>query len=790
MTEDGLEKRSETVGDAGRADFHRRSEAAREPRDAPNSVREAVARHRERARQNDGRLPAPEEGGAADMSAEAEADRQTLEQPSRFGRRPEPRRDTDAPARGRHSTAYSRRFEEPQGSQRPDSLAEVLPEALQSATPAETPEPVPAEAQETAGAPAPAHEAALSRGRPAHPSGTRPGRLRFGADKTAPQRSRPPSRGIAPAPESVSAPAGKKAAPIAESPVAGATVAAGAARPPGDPKAKPQRPSKLQFAAEEAPPIADAPPPDKKPARARTAAERSSEKSAKAQNKLPTKRRIRSRRVFDDAKGKPKRELYFEKEAKSMREHLKGPAAARPVRAAGNAAVAYGHMKVCRAEHENVAVKAAHRGETLAEGGLRTLYRHRKAAPYRKAERLTRKSTKLNIKADFRQAPHDNPKLKSNPLSRMAQRRRIRKQYAKAIREAKKNAGLVKKSGDFVGRAAGAAVRLVARHPLLFATIGGFALLFFLISALVVSCSNLGAGMGSAVMGATYLAEDADVDGAELLYTEWETDLRMQIASAERDRPGFDEYRYDVGDISHDPCELLACLTARLRDFTLAGADAELRSLFAEQYALAFAESAETRYRTVARTDPETGETYDEQEPYDWRVLTVTLTARSFADVAEGRMDAEQLQHYSVLMRTRGNRRYAGNPLGFVWLRHVSSYYGWRVHPTTGAKDYHKGVDIAVPIGTDILAAHDGTIGAGYDADGYGNYVTLTGADGLVTKYAHLDSVLAADGQTVKAGDVIAKSGNTGRSTGPHLHFEALRNGVYLNPIIFSDVGG
>jgi hypothetical protein len=170
-------------------------------------------------------------------------------------------------------------------------------------------------------------------------------------------------------------------------------------------------------------------------------------------------------------------------------------------------------------------------------------------------------------------------------------------------------------------------------------------------------------------------------------------------------------------------------------------------------------------------------------------VLTVTLTARSLTDVVAGRMDAEQLQHYSALMRTKGARQYVGNPLGFGWLGYVTSGYGWRVHPISGEKNIHRGVDIGIPTGTEIHAGHDGTVSFGYDAGGYGNYVTLTGTDGLVSKYAHLDSVLAANGQTVKKGDVIALSGNTGNSTGPHLHLEVLRNGIYLNPLYFADVG-
>jgi murein DD-endopeptidase MepM/ murein hydrolase activator NlpD len=228
----------------------------------------------------------------------------------------------------------------------------------------------------------------------------------------------------------------------------------------------------------------------------------------------------------------------------------------------------------------------------------------------------------------------------------------------------------------------------------------------------------------------------------------------------------------------------MAYLTAKYQDFTYAGVESELRSLFGEQYQLAFTESIETRY-----ADPDDANEDGDYEPYDWRVMTVTLTARSFADVVYSRMSAEQRQHYDMLMRSRGARQYLANPLPFGWLPYVTSSYGWRVHPISGEKNYHKGIDIGIPTGTEIRAGQDGVISVGYDAGGYGNYVTITDSDGLVSKYAHLDSALVSDGQSVKTGDLIAKSGNSGNSTGPHLHLEVIKNGQYLNPAYFSDCG-
>jgi cell wall-associated NlpC family hydrolase len=171
-------------------------------------------------------------------------------------------------------------------------------------------------------------------------------------------------------------------------------------------------------------------------------------------------------------------------------------------------------------------------------------------------------------------------------------------------------------------------------------------------------------------------------------------------------------------------------------------------------------------------------------------VLTVTLTARSFSDVAAAHLSGDQLAHYAVLMQSKGARQYLANPFGNMsWLPYVTSYYGYRIHPISGEKNYHKGVDIGLPQGTEIHAGQDGTVTfAGYSGD-YGNVVVIENTDGLVSKYAHCNTLNVTAGQTVKAGDIIATVGNTGSSTGAHLHLEILKDGQYLNPLYFADTG-
>ena len=122
------------------------------------------------------------------------------------------------------------------------------------------------------------------------------------------------------------------------------------------------------------------------------------------------------------------------------------------------------------------------------------------------------------------------------------------------------------------------------------------------------------------------------------------------------------------------------------------------------------------------------------------------------------------------------------SPVGENWASIVTSEFGHRTDPITGVASGHSGMDLAVPTGTPIRAALPGTVTVSKYHSSYGYYVVIEQADGLSTLYAHNSSLLALVGQTVEAGDIISLSGSTGRSTGPHLHFEVKVNGERTNP--------
>jgi murein DD-endopeptidase MepM/ murein hydrolase activator NlpD len=118
----------------------------------------------------------------------------------------------------------------------------------------------------------------------------------------------------------------------------------------------------------------------------------------------------------------------------------------------------------------------------------------------------------------------------------------------------------------------------------------------------------------------------------------------------------------------------------------------------------------------------------------------------------------------------------------------VTSKFGYRRHPITGRRSMHKGIDIAAKHGTDIVAMADGIVIFSGWKGGYGKIVEVRHANGLETRYAHNSANLAKEGDMVRKGQVIAKLGSTGRSTGPHVHFEVRRNGEAVNPMQYLDL--
>ena len=396
----------------------------------------------------------------------------------------------------------------------------------------------------------------------------------------------------------------------------------------------------------------------------------------KAKAAIPKEKKLTKERTFDEATGKGKTRLHFEEKDKPPGFKDKHSPLSRPAQEAGILV----HNKIHSVEKDNSGVEGAHKSEELAEKGakygtrkIREGYRSHKLKPYRAAAKAEKAAEKANVNYLYQKTLHENPQLTSNPLSRFMQKQQIKRQYAKAAKTggaatAKKAAENTRKAAKKTAEETKKAVAFVGRHPAGVGIAVAALLLFIMVSAGLSSCGAMFSGMMNGVLGTSYTSEDSDLVATENNYAAKETELQQRIDNIERDNPGYDEYRYDLDNIGHNPHELASYLTALLQSYTPQSAQAELNRVFDKQYTLTLTEEIEVRYRTETRTgtrtvtDPETGETstetyeYEVEVPYNYYILNVKLTNRPINSFVSELLTAEQLEMYRVYLETSGNK--------------------------------------------------------------------------------------------------------------------------------------
>lgn len=286
-------------------------------------------------------------------------------------------------------------------------------------------------------------------------------------------------------------------------------------------------------------------------------------------------------------------------------------------------------------------------------------YSH-KLKQYDKAARLERKSDAANVEALYRRERHNDTNPSSNPISRWRQKQELKKRYMEAKTSGKAGASGAAKGGKRAAEGTKSLVdkgiEFVKEHPKAILIAGVLGLLVMLIAGMFSSCTAMFAGSGNAVLGTSYTAEDADILGADADYSALETALDNQISNIESTHPGYDEYRYDLAEIGHNPYELASYLTVLFEDYTRAEVQSTLQSLFAQQYTLTLTPEVEVRYRTETWTDSE-GNDYDVEVPYNYYILNVKLTNKGLgAVIRDSGLTTEQADRYDVLMTTSGNR--------------------------------------------------------------------------------------------------------------------------------------
>lgn len=350
----------------------------------------------------------------------------------------------------------------------------------------------------------------------------------------------------------------------------------------------------------------------------------------------------------------------------------KGGKPKKPGNLAADALSAKAHQSVRNADQDNNSgVEAAHFTEGSAEGAARAGSRFqygRKLRQYKKLERLEKKANKDAVDSIFAERMKSDPQAGSNLFSRWRQKQAIKKEYAAA----KAGAAAAENTASGTAKAAQGTVSItekafqfVQSHSHIIIGIAAVGLLVLVIAGSVSSCSVLINGGGNVVLGTSYTAEDEDLKSVETDYTKLEDKLRKQIDRIETDHPGYDEYRYNLAEIGHNPYELASLLTVEFENYTRSQVQARLQSIFEAQYELKLEEKVEIRTRKETRVgyryNPITGTghtyTYQVTVQYEYKILNVTLLNRGVDYVARNSgLTDDQLQRYEVTLECRGNR--------------------------------------------------------------------------------------------------------------------------------------
>lgn len=391
--------------------------------------------------------------------------------------------------------------------------------------------------------------------------------------------------------------------------------------------------------------------------------------------KKKAEHRRQIRHEADLAKMRSKK-LKSEQEVKAKKNAAasgkKGGKPKKPGNLAADALSAKAHQSVRNADQDNNSgVEAAHFTEGSAEGAARAGSRFqygRKLRQYKKLERLEKKADKDAVDSIFAERMKSDPQAGSNFFSRWRQKQAIKKEYAAAkagAAAAENTAAGTAKAAQGTASMTEKAFKFVQSHSHIIIGIAAVGLLVLVIAGSVSSCSVLINGGGNVVLGTSYTAEDEDLKGVETDYTKLEDKLRKQIDRIEIDHPGYDEYRYNLAEIGHNPYELASLLTVEFENYTRSQVQARLQSVFEAQYELKLEEKVEIRTRKETRVgyryNPITGTghtyTYQVTVQYEYKILNVTLLNRGVDYVARNSgLTDDQLQRYEVTLECRGNR--------------------------------------------------------------------------------------------------------------------------------------
>ena len=412
---------------------------------------------------------------------------------------------------------------------------------------------------------------------------------------------------------------------------------------------------------------------------------RSPPKKAKVEQSVPRKKKLKT---DADKAAERAQHLRFGKaeitpdEASRMTKQQKR---AMYAAAAARSAV---HREVDQYEDDNVGTQALSEGEKAA-GNVRDISKSRYARKLKKKAKMQGKKGAKTAKSSLQKptATQDagasgTGEGGSNWLSRWRQKQDIQKSYRAATRSggtAAQTAGgqkaasggvpaaksgmeqVIDKGRSVVSTAVNGIANFAKSNAHVLLIVGVFLLLLLLVMSAFSSCSILFSGTTQVSGQTIYTAEDRDIRGAETDYKKLEKELDKKIKRTPTDHPGYDEYRYHLDAIEHDPWQLTSFLTTLYDDYTRSEVQAKLKETFAKQYKLTTWVEVQTRYRTVVMIDIFTGIPYTVQVPYEYRIFHTKLVNKGLEVVIREELNNDQWKRYEIFQDTLGGRPYLFN---------------------------------------------------------------------------------------------------------------------------------
>ena len=335
---------------------------------------------------------------------------------------------------------------------------------------------------------------------------------------------------------------------------------------------------------------------------------------------------------------------------------------------------AFLHKRERESEQENTAVESTHKAELAGEGILRNSVRISGIAMKKRRFRRTGAvhTSEYKSRLQFGLPPGESnmsgkpvketEQAEKRKIRKYQQKQRIKKYYRKAKQRRQTVGETIRSTETVFSEAKRTVAAFFQKQKGMFGVAAVLVLSLVMVSSGLSSCGAVIQGASPAVIGTTYPSTDTDIYAVEAAYAALENALDQQINNMESTHPGYDEYRYQVDEISHNPYHLISYLTVVYQEFTYAQVKDALAELFSEQFRLTVEEIVETRTRTETHTstDPVTGEVteHEVEVEYDYYILCISLSNRGFDAVAKSRLTSEQTKLYLAYNLTFGNRNY------------------------------------------------------------------------------------------------------------------------------------